>query len=99
MKYLCLVYIEEEKLRAVKDSECKTFGDSLRHNGVLHAAEPLYPAYAAQDERLFGFSALFDQQLAGVVMMVEQTLTLGLAVLLLVRSARRARAPGAAQPV
>ena len=52
MKYLCLVYIEEEKLRAVKDSECKTFGDSLRHNGVLHAAEPLYPVDTATTVRV-----------------------------------------------
>lgn len=61
--------------------------------------EPYYDLYADQPERLLGLSPLTDQKLAGVVMMVEQTLTLGLAVLLLVRSARRARAPGAAQPV
>ena len=39
----------------------------------------LYPAYAHQDHRVFGWSAVRDQQLAGVVMMVEQLLTLGTA--------------------
>lgn len=52
MKYLCLVYIEEEKLRAVKDSECKNFGDRLRQTGVLHAAEPLYPVETATTVRV-----------------------------------------------
>jgi cytochrome c oxidase assembly factor CtaG len=62
--------------------------------------EPYYDVYVDQPERLLGLSPLTDQRLAGVVMMAEQTLTLGLAILLLVRSARRARAThGAAQPV
>ena len=62
--------------------------------------EPYYDVYADQPERLLGLSPLTDQKLAGVVMMAEQTLTLGLAVVLLVRSARRARTThGAAQPV
>ena len=52
MKYLCLVYIEEDKLRAVNDSECKTFGESLRQHGVLHAAEPLYPVDTATTVRV-----------------------------------------------
>ena len=46
----------------------------------------LYPAYAAQDERLFGLSPHTDQQLAGVVMMGEQLLTLGACVAFLLRS-------------
>ena len=52
MKYLCLVYIGEDKLRAVHDSECKRFGDSLRQDGVLHAAEPLYPVETATTVRV-----------------------------------------------
>jgi putative membrane protein len=64
---------------------------------LIFSSEPLYPAYAAQDERLFGFSALFDQQLAGVVMMVEQTLTLGTCIVLLLLGAHRA-APRGAEP-
>jgi cytochrome c oxidase assembly factor CtaG len=64
---------------------------------LIFSFEPLYPAYAAQDERLFGFSALFDQRLAGLVMMVEQTITLGTCVVLLLVGAQRA-APRGAEP-
>ena len=53
--------------------------------------EPYYDVYVEQPERLFGLSPLTDQKLAGVVMMAEQALTLGLALVLLVLSARRAR--------
>jgi cytochrome c oxidase assembly factor CtaG len=53
--------------------------------------EPYYDVYVEQPERLLGLSPLTDQKLAGVVMMAEQLLTLGVALLLLVRSARRAR--------
>ena len=53
--------------------------------------EPYYDVYVDQPERLFGLSPLTDQKLAGVVMMVEQALTLGLALVLLVRMARRSR--------
>jgi putative membrane protein len=51
----------------------------------------LYPAYRGA----YGISAVTDQQLAGIVMMVEQLLTLGTCVALLLRPrwsrARRAR--------
>ena len=53
--------------------------------------EPYYDVYAEQPERLLGLSPLADQRLAGVVMMVEQALTLGVALVLLFRSACRAR--------
>jgi len=45
---------------------------------LVFSFDPLYPAYAAQDERLFGLSPLSDQKAAGLVMMVEQTLVLGI---------------------
>jgi cytochrome c oxidase assembly factor CtaG len=52
---------------------------------------PLYPAYRGA----YGISAVTDQQLAGIVMMVEQLLTLGTCVALLLRPrwsrARKAR--------
>jgi putative membrane protein len=52
---------------------------------------PLYPAYHGA----YGLSAVTDQQLAGIVMMVEQLLTLGTCVALLLRPrwsrSRRAR--------
>src|SRR6185503_8076255 len=38
MKYICLVYLEEQKLRAVSDTECKSCGEGFRKNGVLLAA-------------------------------------------------------------
>ena len=53
---------------------------------VLLLAGPLYPAYAAQPQRLFGLSPAADQQLAGLVMMVEQTVALGLFAALLLRA-------------
>jgi putative membrane protein len=54
---------------------------------ALFLAGPLYPAYAAQPQRLFGLSPSADQQFAGLVMMVEQTVALGLFAVLLLRSA------------
>ena len=57
--------------------------------------EPYYDVYVAQPERLFGLSPLTDQKLAGVVMMAEQALTLGVALVVLVWSARRARGTAA----
>jgi cytochrome c oxidase assembly factor CtaG len=42
-----------------------------------------YEAYGAQDERLLGLSPVGDQQLAAVVMFVEQVLTLGTCVVVL----------------
>jgi cytochrome c oxidase assembly factor CtaG len=44
---------------------------------LIFAMRPLYPAYAAQPDRLLGLSPLGDQRLAGLVMMGEQLLTLG----------------------
>jgi cytochrome c oxidase assembly factor CtaG len=52
---------------------------------------PYYDVYTEQAERLFGLSPLTDQKLAGVVMMSEQALTLGTALVLLLLAARRAR--------
>lgn len=52
MKYLCLVYLETDKLRAVPDRECKTFGTGIRDTGVLVAAEALRPATTAKTVRV-----------------------------------------------
>ena len=48
---------------------------------LVFTFHPLYPAYHGA----YGLSATTDQQLAGVVMMVEQLLTLGTLVALLLR--------------
>jgi putative membrane protein len=58
---------------------------------LIFTFTPLYPFYHGA----YGISALLDQQLAGIVMTVEQLLTLGTCVALLLRPrwsrARRAR--------
>jgi hypothetical protein len=52
MKYLCLVYLEEEKLRAIPDSECMACGDGFRKSGLLVAAEALQPVATAATVRV-----------------------------------------------
>ena len=51
MKYLCLVYLEEEKLRAVPDRECVACGDGFRKSGLLvdEAGRPFRARYALVD--------------------------------------------------
>jgi cytochrome c oxidase assembly factor CtaG len=56
---------------------------------LIFSFDPLYPAYAAQDERLLGLSPLGDQRLAGIVMMVEQAVTLGTCVAFLLVASHR----------
>jgi putative membrane protein len=56
---------------------------------LLFSFDPLYAPYADQEERLLGVSPLTDQRLAGVVMMVEQALTLGTAVAFLLVTQHR----------
>jgi cytochrome c oxidase assembly factor CtaG len=61
---------------------------------LIFSLHPLYPAYAAQPHRVFGISPLLDQRLAGLVMMLEQLLTLGTCALLLLRPYLRNRNVG-----
>jgi cytochrome c oxidase assembly factor CtaG len=56
---------------------------------LIFTFHPLYPAYTAQDERLLGLSPLADQRLAGIVMMVEQMITLGTCVAILLLASQR----------
>ena len=68
---------------------------------LLFSSSAAYPRYAAQPDRLFGISPLTDQRLAGVAMMVEQLLALGICVALLLRpylKERRGRLRGPALP-
>jgi cytochrome c oxidase assembly factor CtaG len=53
--------------------------------------QPYYDLYVDQPERLLGISPLTDQRIAGLVMMAEQALTLGVAIIVLLRLARRER--------
>jgi hypothetical protein len=52
MKYLCLVYLEEQKLDAVPDSDCKACGEGLRKSGHHIAAEALQPVHTATTVRV-----------------------------------------------
>ena len=52
MKYLCLVYLEGEKLHAVPDRECMNCGDGFRERGLLVAAEALQPVDTAATVRV-----------------------------------------------
>ncbi len=52
MKYLCLVYLEEDKLHAVRDSECLAASERLGAGGQIVAAEALHPAHTATTLRL-----------------------------------------------
>src|SRR5688572_6295368 len=52
MKYLCLVYLEEQKLHAVPDRECQDCGDGFRKSGVLVAAQALQPVETATTVRV-----------------------------------------------
>jgi putative membrane protein len=63
---------------------------------LLFSSSAHYGRYVHQPDRLLGFSPLTDQRLAGAVMVVEQLLTLGTCVGILLRPylrERRARVP------
>ncbi|HEY3541583.1 MAG TPA: cytochrome c oxidase assembly protein [Gaiellaceae bacterium] len=68
---------------------------SVLGNVLVLSYRPLYPAYAEPDAVL-RLSPVLDQDLAGLVMMVEQLATLGTFALVVAR--RRLAAPQAAQP-
>ena len=52
MKYVCLVYLKEAKLRAVPDCECLTCGEGFKKEGRLIAAEALQPVRTARTVRV-----------------------------------------------
>jgi len=52
MKYLCLVYLDEDKLHAIDDSECRACGDGLRKSGHHIAAEALQSVDTATTVRV-----------------------------------------------
>jgi hypothetical protein len=47
MRYLCLIYIEADKLDEAPASECLAFAEKLRAIGHCHAAEALRTAQGA----------------------------------------------------
>jgi len=52
MKYLCLVYLADETLDTVPDSECKACGDALRQSGHHIVAEALQSVHTATTVRI-----------------------------------------------
>lgn len=59
---------------------------------MVFSYRPFYGVYAAEERRLLGVSPLTDQKLAGVVMMVEQALTVGVFILWQLQRQAAARA-------
>lgn len=82
MKYLCLVYLESDKLRAVPDRECQQCGDGFRASGALVAAEALQPVETAVTVRVRDGSVSYTdgpfaetkEQLAGFYLLDAETL-------------------------
>ncbi len=58
---------------------------------LIFSFHPLYPAYARQVERVFSLAPVRDQQFAGLVMTIDQVVTLGLFAVVLLWPALRER--------
>ena len=56
MKYLCLVYSDEEKLHSLpespKDDECRAYAEALQHTGQLITGEALESVQTATTVRV-----------------------------------------------
>jgi hypothetical protein len=52
MKYLCLVYGEEQKLAAMPDAHCVAFDEEVRKSGHCIASEALQPVSTATTVRV-----------------------------------------------
>jgi hypothetical protein len=52
MKYLCLVYSEENKLETIPDSDCLAYDAALRERGSCLASEALEPVQTATTVRV-----------------------------------------------
>jgi cytochrome c oxidase assembly factor CtaG len=65
------------------------FAGQVLSDVLVFSFHAYYPAYADQRARLFGISPLADQRAAGLVMALEQLLTLGTCFVILLRRLRR----------
>jgi hypothetical protein len=82
MKYACLVYLEQDKLRAVPDSECMNCGDGFRKAGIMVGGEALQPVSTAKTVRVRGGKTLITdgpftetkEQLAGFYLLEARDL-------------------------
>jgi hypothetical protein len=52
MKYLCLVYGEEESMERMADEECVAYDEALRSRGQCLASEALQPVHTATTVRV-----------------------------------------------
>jgi hypothetical protein len=52
MKYLCLVYLDQENWSACPDNCCAEFAQEIADRGKLLAAEPLHPVASATTVRV-----------------------------------------------
>jgi hypothetical protein len=52
VKYVCLVYGDEQNLKAISDGECLGWGSTLRSGGHYVAAEALQPVKQAKTVRV-----------------------------------------------
>ena len=52
MKYLCLVYGDEQMMATINDGECLDWGQTLRQSGRYVAAEALQPVRTAKTVRV-----------------------------------------------
>jgi len=52
MKYLCLVYSEEQKLQTMSDDECMEYDEAIRKSGTCLASEALQPVHTATTVRV-----------------------------------------------
>jgi hypothetical protein len=52
MKYLCLVYLDENRLHELPDEDCVEFDTSIRKSGHCIASEALESVHAATTVRL-----------------------------------------------
>ena len=52
MKYLCLVYLSQEKWNACPDSACAAYADQLVQSGHLIDGKPLHPVHTATTVRV-----------------------------------------------
>ena len=65
------------------------FAGQVLSDALVFSFHAYYPAYADQTGRLFGLSPLADQRVAGIVMALEQLLTLGTCFVVLLLQLRR----------
>ncbi len=65
------------------------FAGQVLSDALVFSFHAYYPAYADRPGRLLGLSPLMDQRLAGIVMALEQLVTLGTCFVLLLRQLRR----------